>query len=99
MRYFFARLDEKHKLLGNFEKILEIFDENSIEKLNFYLFLGKVVAKNRAFGNNIIFLQHFFRLGGGGSSPPNPTEDQYNPLRFITFLLNCLKTGNVWIIH
>ena len=25
MRSFFARLDEKHKLLGNFETILEIF--------------------------------------------------------------------------
>ena len=34
----------------------EISDENSIEKLNFYLFLGKVAATNRAFGNNIIFL-------------------------------------------
>ena len=35
MRYFFAILDENCKLLGNFEKILQIFDENSIEKLNF----------------------------------------------------------------
>ena len=26
---------------------------------------GKVVAKNRAFANNIIFLQQFFQLGGG----------------------------------
>ena len=42
MRSFFAGLDEKHKLLGNFEKLLEIFDENSIENLNLYLFLGKV---------------------------------------------------------
>ena len=44
MREFFARLDEKHKFLGNFEKILEMFDENSIEKFNLYLFLGKVFA-------------------------------------------------------
>ena len=29
-------VDEKHRLLGNFEKILKIFDEISIEKLNFY---------------------------------------------------------------
>ena len=65
-------MDEKHKLLRNFEKILEIFDENSIEKLNFYLFLGKVAAKNRAFGNNIIFLQQFFPVGGGVQTPPNP---------------------------
>ena len=71
MRYFFARLDEKHKLLGNFEKILEIFDENSIEmKLN--QFWRKAVAKNRAFENNIIFIQQFFPVRGGGSNPPNP---------------------------
>ena len=31
----FSRLDKKHKVLGNFEKILKIFDENSIEKLTF----------------------------------------------------------------
>ena len=112
MRWFFARLDEKHKFLGNFEefskfffkkmhyfsifyknfikicvtfsrvwtkntnsweifdKILEICDENSIEKLNFYLFLGKVVAKNRAFGNSLIFLQQLFPVRGGGWPPP-----------------------------
>ena len=58
---------------GEFEKILKTFDDNSMEKLNFYLFLGKVVAKNRNVGNNIIFLQHFFRLGGGGGlNPPYP---------------------------
>ncbi|KAF0139030.1 MAG: hypothetical protein FD143_3496, partial [Ignavibacteria bacterium] len=35
MRSIFARLDEKHNCLGNFEKFLKIFDENSMEKLNF----------------------------------------------------------------
>ena len=45
-----------------------------MEKLNFYLVLGKFVAKNRNFGNNIILLQHFFRFGGGGGwlNPPTP---------------------------
>ena len=38
MRYVFARLKEKHKLLGNFEKILKFFDENSIEKLNLFIY-------------------------------------------------------------
>ena len=47
------------------EKILKIFVENSIEKLNFIIF-GKVVAKNRAFGKNTSFLQQFFPVGGGG---------------------------------
>ena len=66
-------MHETSKLFGNFEKSLEIFDENVIEKLNFYIFLGKVVAKNRAFGNNIIFLQHFFPFWWGGClKPPNP---------------------------
>ena len=75
MRYFFARLDEKHKLLGNFEKILKVFDENSLEKLNFlflfFIFFRKFVTQNRAFGNNTIFLQQFFRFRGG-EFPPLP---------------------------
>ena len=70
----FSRLDQKRKLLGNFEKILKIFDENSIEKLNFYfifilnfnLIFRKFVTKNRAFGNNTSFLQQFFSVSGGG---------------------------------
>ena len=32
------RLDEKYKLVGNFEKVLKIVDKNAIEKLNFKLF-------------------------------------------------------------
>ena len=54
----------------NFEKILKLFDENSVENLNFYLFLGKFVAKNRAIGNNIIFLQQYFPVGGGFEHHP-----------------------------
>ena len=42
MRSLFARLDETHNCLGNFEKYLKIFDENSMEKLNFSLFSGKI---------------------------------------------------------
>ena len=30
------------------------------------MIFGKVVAKNRAFGNNFIFLKQFFNFGGGG---------------------------------
>ena len=41
MLSIFARLDEKHNCLGKFEKFLKIFDENSMEKLNFSLFSGK----------------------------------------------------------
>ena len=70
MRSFFAIWTKKHKLLGNFEK--KIFDENSIEKLNFIMIFGIFVTKNRAFGNNTIFLQQFFRLRGGGFPLPPP---------------------------
>ena len=40
--------------------------------MEFLSIFGKVVAKNRAFGNNIIFLQQFFSISGGGRSlcPP-----------------------------
>ena len=72
------RIWTKNTLLGNFEKVLKIFDEVSIEKLNFYFIFifnfifRKCVTKNRAFGNNTIFLQQFFRFRGGGISrfPP-----------------------------
>ena len=69
--YFFARLDEEHKLLGNFEKFLKMFAKNSIENLIFNDF-WKVVAKNRAFANNMIFYNNFFHFEGGGRSlcPP-----------------------------
>ena len=51
-----------------FEKVLKVKDENSIENLTF----GLVDAKNRAFGNNIIFLQQFFFNFGGGTFPVSP---------------------------
>ena len=64
MCQLFPRLDKKHKLFGNFEKILKILAT-----------FEKVVAKNRAFGNNIIFLQHFSISGGGGTFPVFPPTD------------------------
>ena len=63
-------MDEKYKLLGNFEKFWKILDKNSIENLNFMIIFGNFVPKNRAFGNNTIFLQQSFRLRGGGGPPP-----------------------------
>ena len=43
-------------------------------KILFWTSFGKVVAKNWAFGNNIIFLEQFFPLRGGGVPcvPPHP---------------------------
>ena len=39
-------------------------------KIEFVTIFGKVAAKNRAFGNNIIFLQQFFPWGGERSLFP-----------------------------
>ena len=50
--------------IANCWESLKIFDLNSIEKLHFYFIFKfifrKFVTKNRAFGNNTIFLQQFF---------------------------------------
>ena len=67
----FSRVLTKNAVLGNFEKILKIFDENSLEKWNF-LFFRKFVTKNTAFRNNTIFLQQFFRFRRGGIPPFPP---------------------------
>ena len=71
MRSFFA-VWTKYTLLGNFEKFLKIFDKKFDRKIVFLTICGKVVAKNRAFGNNIIFLQQFFPFRGGGFPPFPP---------------------------
>ena len=55
---------------ANCLEILRILDEKSIEKLNFYFYFGKFVTKNRAFGNNTIFLQQCFRFRGDFPLPP-----------------------------
>ena len=59
------------QLVVNFEKIFKIFDENSIDKLNFYFW--KFVTKNIAFGSNTIFLQQFSVSGGWEISPLSVT--------------------------
>ena len=61
-------MDEKHKLLGNFEKNLIKFNR----KIEVLVIFGKFVAKNRAFGNNIIFLQQSFSISGEDSSACSP---------------------------
>ena len=73
MRYFFARLDEKPKLLGNFEKILKFFDENSISFLFlFFIFFENLLRKIELSEITPFFYNNFFGLGGGISplSPP-----------------------------
>ena len=71
---------------------MKIFDENTIEKWNFLfcliLFFRKFVTKNRAFGNNTIFLQQFFMFRGGdfplppGCNPLGKVEVSVIPVEF-----------------
>ena len=60
--FIFCVFGRKTQIVGKF---WENFDENSIENLNFLFFFRKFVTKNRAFGNNTIFLQQFFPFRGG----------------------------------
>ena len=69
MGYFFARLDEKRKLFGNFEKILE---EISIEKMIFLLFLEKLLLNIEPWKITPDFYNNFFRFRGGGDVPVFP---------------------------
>ena len=82
---------EKHKLSGNFEKTLKIFDKSSFEKIEFLTIFGKVVAKNRAFENNIIFLQHFFQFRGGGNVLYVPPGGAYGIL--LEWILEAFKSS------
>ena len=63
----FRAFGRKTQLVG---EILRIFDENSIEKLNFYLFFGKFVAKNRNSEITSFSYNNFFLFGGGSLNPP-----------------------------
>ena len=68
---FFTRLDEKHNLLEILRKFFKIFDENSIEKLNFYfIFILENSLLKIEPSEITIFLQRFFRFRGGGSPFP-----------------------------
>ena len=74
MRSFFARLDEKHKLVGNFEKILKFFDENSL-KMEFFIFLfffENLLLKIELSEITPFFYNNFFGFGEGRNSPPLP---------------------------
>ena len=70
-------MDKKHKLFGNFEKILKIFDKNSIEKSNFYLFLERLWLKIEPSEITSFFYNNFFNSGGGTFPVPPPTGGAY----------------------
>ena len=80
-------MDEKRKSLGNFEKI---FDKNSIQKLILAIF-GNFVDKNGAVGN-ILFLQQFFPIWGGGTFGVFPPGYATNVMLFFLE-----KKENQWL--
>ena len=65
MHEIFARLEEKRKLLGNSEKNLKMFDENSIEKLNFHFIfiLENLLQKIEPSEMTPFFYNNFFGFG------------------------------------
>ena len=75
-------LDEKHKWLENFEKI---FDENSMEIIEFFTIFGNFVTKNRALRNNIICLQQFshFREGDFPPVPPGYATAHLGQIKWV----------------
>ena len=64
-------MDEKRKLLGNFEKFLTVFDENSIEKMEFLIILGKLLLKIEL-SEITPFSPTIFSVSGKGNFPPSP---------------------------
>ena len=78
--FLFCAFGRKTQIVGKFWENFENFWWKFYWKWNFYFILifnfifnfifRKFVTKNRAFGNNTSFLQHFFGFGGGGDSPP-----------------------------
>ena len=62
MRHFFARLDEKRKLLGYFEKIFENF-KNFIKKIAKNAYISKTLTNHvllfRAFGRQMQIVGKF----------------------------------------
>ena len=67
----FSRVRTKNNSLGNFEKILTILEEKSIEKLRFYRFSGKTfLLKIKTSRITSFFCNNYFRFWGRGASLP-----------------------------
>ena len=57
-------MDEKYKFLENFEKFLKFLDKNSLEKMNFYLFLEKLLLKIEPSEITSFFYNNLFNFVG-----------------------------------
>ena len=60
----FREFGRKVQIVGKFWENFEIFCSKFNRKIEFLTIFGIVVAKNIAFGNNIIFLQRIFLFHG-----------------------------------
>ena len=102
MYSFFARLDEKHKLLGNFEKILKFFDENSLVNLNF-LFLFSIFFENVLLKIELSEIApssyiNIFGFGGRAEFSPSPWLGPWFGVLYIWSLWSVRITAAlVWI--
>ena len=75
----FSRFGRKMQIVGKFWENFETFWWKFYRKIEIFIifififyFFRKFVTKNRAFGNNTIFLQPFFGFGGGISPLSTP---------------------------
>ena len=80
--FFFARLDEKYKLFGNFEKSLKFFGKKKLEKLNFYLFLERLSLKIEP-SEIPSFFDNNFSISGVRNAPYVPLGCGY-PIKFAS---------------
>ena len=87
----FRAFGRKTQIVGKCWENFEIFWWKFNRKIAFLIIFGKFVTKNRAFGNNTIFLQQFFGFGG---IPPLATPLEYmyvNSCDLINFWYNLIK--------
>ena len=98
MRLIFARLDEKHNCLGKIWENFEDFWWKFNGKIEFLSILGKFVAKNRNFGNNIIFLQKNFPVRGVWTPPNPPCVRHWLPRHLLEFgLMDVVMPHVLWV--
>ena len=69
---------------GKIEKSLNVFDENSMEKLNFFLFWEILLLKIESSELTSFFYNDFFLFGGGRFEAPNPPPPLRTPLASAT---------------
>ena len=104
----FSRVWTKYKLLEIFEKFLKFFDENSIEKLSFFLFFIIYFLENLLLkiepSEITPFFYNNFSVSGGGFPPFPPWYALANntpSLRWISKFPNLSLKSSIWavIVH